>query len=86
MAITTISSRDFNQDTGGAKRAAELGPVFITDRGHTAHVLLTILEYERLSRRGNLKTIAELLWMSGADTLEFEVITSKDEPRAAELD
>ena len=33
MAITTMSSRDFNQDTSGAKRAAKEGPVFITDRG-----------------------------------------------------
>ena len=30
MAVTTMSSRDFNQDTSGAKRAAKEGPVFIT--------------------------------------------------------
>ena len=33
MSITTISSRDFNQDTSGAKKAAQAGPVYITDRG-----------------------------------------------------
>ncbi len=34
MAITKLSSREFNQDTSKAKRAAKKGPVFITDRGH----------------------------------------------------
>jgi len=28
-----MSSREFNQDTSGAKKAAENGPVHITDRG-----------------------------------------------------
>jgi prevent-host-death family protein len=46
---TTISSRDFNQDTSRAKKAASHGPVFITDRGRPAHVLLSIEDYRRLS-------------------------------------
>jgi hypothetical protein len=29
MAITTLSSREFNQDTGRAKKASRKGPVFI---------------------------------------------------------
>jgi len=33
----TITSRVFNQDAAGAKRAASQGPVFITDRGRPAH-------------------------------------------------
>lgn len=49
--ITSYSSRDFNQDTSGAKRAAENGPVYITDRGRPAHVLLSIEEYRRLTAR-----------------------------------
>ena len=32
MSITKLSSREFNQDTSRAKRAAKKGPVFITDR------------------------------------------------------
>ena len=39
MTVTTVSSREFNQDTGRAKIAARSGPVFITDRGRPAHVL-----------------------------------------------
>jgi len=49
MAITKLSSRDFNQDTSGAKRAARRGPVFITDRGRPSHVLLTVEEYQRIT-------------------------------------
>lgn len=49
MPITTLSSRKFNQDASGAKKAAKNGPVFITDRGRPAHVLLTIQEYQRLT-------------------------------------
>lgn len=43
-----MSSREFNQDTSGAKRAAERGPVIITDRGRPAHVLLSFDAYEKL--------------------------------------
>ncbi len=45
---TQMSSREFNQDTSGAKKAAERGPVYITDRGRPAHVLLTFDAYEEL--------------------------------------
>jgi hypothetical protein len=38
MAITTLSGREFNQDIARAKRAAEKGPVIITDRGIPAFV------------------------------------------------
>jgi prevent-host-death family protein len=48
MRRTTISSRDFNQNASGAKRAAKKGPVFITDRGRPAHVLLTFEAYKKL--------------------------------------
>lgn len=49
MPITKLSSREFNQDTSKAKRAAKKGPVFITDRGRPSHVLLTAEEYERIT-------------------------------------
>ena len=49
MSITTITSREFNQDVGRAKKAAQDGPVLITDRGRPAHVLLSIDDYRRLT-------------------------------------
>lgn len=70
MAITKLSSREFNQDTGRAKRAAERGPVFITDRGRPAHVLLTIEDYQKLADGG--ENILDLLAMPNASEVEFE--------------
>lgn len=70
MPITTLSSREFNQDTGKAKKVACLGPVFITDRGRPAHVLLTIEEYQRIT--GSLPNIVELLAMPGVADIDFE--------------
>lgn len=74
---TTFSSREFNQDTGRAKKAAENGPVFITDRGRPAHVLLSIEEYRRLTdlkqaEPAKEKTIAELLSMPADDDIDFD--------------
>jgi prevent-host-death family protein len=48
---TIMTSRQFNQDTARAKRAAAKGPVFITDRGRPSHVLITKEEYDRLEKR-----------------------------------
>ncbi|NHZ64921.1 type II toxin-antitoxin system prevent-host-death family antitoxin [Massilia genomosp. 1] len=70
MTITTFSSREFNQAGNEAKRATANGPVFITDRGKPAHVLLTFEEYQRLTRQK--RSIAEALFMPGADEVEFE--------------
>ena len=70
MAITKMSSRDFNQDTSRAKRAAKRGPVFITDRGRPSHVLLTVEEYQRIT--AGQKNIADLLAMPEAAEIEFE--------------
>jgi len=63
--MTTLTSREFNQDTSGAKKAAAQGPVFITDRGRPAHVLLTIEDYLRLT--GGRMSLAEALAQAGSD-------------------
>lgn len=71
MSITTITSREFNHDRGGAKKAAQKGPVFITDRGRPSLVLMTADEYRRLT--GKKKDLAELLFMPGAEDIEFDI-------------
>ena len=70
MTITTLTSREFNQDASRAKKAANSGPVFITDRGHPAHVLLAIEDYQRLT--GSSDSIANLLAMPEGLDIEFE--------------
>ncbi len=70
MAKTTVSSREFNQDTSGAKRAAAKGPVIITDRGRPSHVLLSFEAYQKLTRKP--ADITELLAMPGVADIPFE--------------
>ena len=70
MTITTLSSCELDQDVSRAKKAAELGPVFITDCGKPAHVLLSIEEYQRLTR--GKRNIADALAMPGVADIEFE--------------
>jgi prevent-host-death family protein len=70
MASSTLTSREFNQDTSKAKKAAKDGPVFITDRGRPAHVLMTVEEYRKVTRtEGN---ILDLLAMPEGADLDFE--------------
>lgn len=70
MSITTISSREFNQHTSDAKHAAKSGPVFITDRGRTAHVLLSFDDYQKLTSQK--RNIADSLSLPPVVEIEFE--------------
>jgi prevent-host-death family protein len=81
--ITTLSSREFNQDASKAKKAAKKGPVFITDRGKPAHVLLSIEDYRRLA--GGQRKIADALAMPGGEDIEFEPPRAEIKTRRADL-
>jgi prevent-host-death family protein len=83
MSITTLSSRQFNQDASKAKKAAEDGPVFITDRGKPAHVLLTYAAYKKISSERT--KIADLLAMPGVEDIDFEIPQMRDLAQAADL-
>ena len=83
MAITTLSSRQFNQDASKAKKAAKAGPVFITDRGRPAHVLLSYSEYKKIT--GGRTKIADLLAMPGIEDAELKTPQLRDLPQAADL-
>jgi hypothetical protein len=64
-----VNSRDFNQDVSAAKRAADEGPVVITDRGTPAYVLLRHADYLQLVGKG--KTIIDLIGCPDPDD-DFE--------------
>jgi len=84
MTITTYSSREFNQDASKAKRASLAGPVFITDRGRPAHVLLSFEAYKKLTG-GHVK-ITDLLAMPGAEDIELDIPPRTEVAVLAELD
>lgn len=54
-----MTGREFNQASSEARRLANNGPLFITDRGRPAHVLMSYDHYQSL--RGNDQSIADLL-------------------------
>ena len=83
MSITTLSSREFNQDASKAKKAARSGPVFITDRGRPAHVLLTYDEYKRIA--GARTKIADLLAMPGIENAELDIPKLRDLAQPADF-
>jgi prevent-host-death family protein len=49
MTIATMNSRTFARDAAAVKRAAQQGPVIITERGKPALAVLCIEEYYRLT-------------------------------------
>lgn len=67
-AMKLLTSREFNRDVSHAKRAAQVEPVLITDRGQPTHVLLSIAEYRRLTGEG--ENILDLLAMPDAVALD----------------
>ena len=83
MTVTTFTSRDLNQDLARAKRAARSGPVFITDRGRPAHVLLSIDDYRWLA--GDRRSLAEALSMPGLADIDLEMPRVRISSRAAVL-
>ena len=71
MKITTVTSRELNQDLARAKKAAKSGPVFITDRGRPAHVLLSIEDYRKMA--GQHRSLVDALSMAGLSDIDFEL-------------
>ena len=70
MTTTVLSSREFNQHVSRAKRAAEKGPVIITDRGEPAFVLLRHDAYRKLTKHG--PSLRETLVQPGGDDIDFQ--------------
>ena len=69
MNINTVSSREFNQDISRIKQASSKGPVFVTNRGHATHVLMTIEEYYKIT--GKTENIVDLLAMPDDTDINF---------------
>lgn len=80
----TFTSRQFNRDPGGVKRAAMAGPVFITDRDKPSLVVLSIEQYERLAGRG--RSLLDVLMPEDDQDFAFEPPKAQLVSRPAELD
>lgn len=69
--MASITSRQFNHDVGSAKRAAQVEPVIITDRGEPAYVLMTYEEYRR--RPNGFRSLADALRGDFDDDIELDL-------------
>jgi PHD/YefM family antitoxin component YafN of YafNO toxin-antitoxin module len=71
MSLFTYSSREFTRDVSAAKRAAEKGPVFITDRGRPAYALLRIEDYYKLQGQPTESLLDVMNAIPGGEDIEF---------------
>ena len=67
-----FSSQEFNQNPGRIKRAAEDGPVIVTERGERKLVVMNWEEYQRLSRSG--PDIVEMFHDTETAQIDFEPV------------
>jgi prevent-host-death family protein len=81
--MRTISSKEFNQHASEVKKAANQGPVMITNRGKPGHVLLSVEAYQRLTN--TCPKITELLAMPGSEDIDLEVPHFDDLAEPADL-
>ncbi len=80
--MTTMSAMEFNQDLGGAKRAAAQAPVFVTNRGIPEFVLLSIADFRRIASRSS--NLLDMITPFDED-IEFEPARLDGEFRIPEL-
>ncbi|ANL88492.1 type II toxin-antitoxin system Phd/YefM family antitoxin [Rhizobium phaseoli] len=83
MNVTSLSSRELNHDVSRAKKAAQNGPVIITDRGKPSHVLMTYDEFERLT--GRHRSLIDALSMPGLSDIDFDPPRVEIAPRGVDL-
>ncbi len=74
-AIHTLSSREFGHNVSSAKNLARQGPVFITDRGDPAFVLMSIGEYRKLTVGERELSLLEAMdgLPNSAEAADFEI-------------
>jgi prevent-host-death family protein len=87
LPMSVVTMRQHNQDSSGVLRAAKNEPVFLTSRGKTTHVLMSIEHFEKIS--GGQKSIADMLGQPGGPEYDFDFEPPKigqEFPRPAEFD
>lgn len=86
--VATFSSREFAHDLASVKRAAQEGPVFITDRGTPAYALLKIEDFRRLANPGapHLSLLDVMDSLPSTDGIEFEPPRLEGKVEPADLD
>lgn len=70
--MSVVSSTEFNQRPSEIKSMSEREPVFVTERGRTTTVVLSVAQYERLRHPRPAATLYDLL-AAEADDVELDI-------------
>jgi len=76
MSSIAITTHELDRNLKSARRAAQKGPVFVTEQGKTCLVLLSVSDYVKIS--STFRIIAGLTAMSGAKEVALEVPSSSN--------
>ncbi len=79
----TFTAREYNQDASRVKRAANQGPVIITERGKPAHVMMTVGAYEKL--KGGKPKKPLVAFLEGLPLAALDLTRNPDTGRDAPL-
>jgi len=75
-----MTSREFNQDLGRAKRESMREPLIITDRGAPKHVLMSYEEYQQILAKEKPQSAYE--WLCTLDHADVSDIDLDIPPRS----
>lgn len=82
-----MTSREFNQDLGRAKRESMREPIIITDRGAPKHVLMSYEEYQLMTAKKPQSAYEWLCSLEHADVSDIELnIPVRSSRRRAEVE
>jgi prevent-host-death family protein len=86
VPTTTLTSREFHQDSAKVKRAAESGPVIITDRGKPTLVVLRYEDYKPTETSGRkFVSLAEALYDPASAHIDFDIPISREHPKDMDI-
>ena len=82
-----MTSREFNQDLGRAKRESMREPIIITDRGAPKHVLMSYEEYQLMTAKKPQSAYEWLCSLEHADVSDIELdIHTRSPAQRAEVE
>ncbi len=85
-SVSTVTSRDFARDFGSVKRAADKGPVIITDHGRPAYALLAIGDYRALAGQQPVSLLDAMDAIACDEAPGFDTLRLAGNMREVDLD
>jgi len=81
--MPVVTATEFNRRPSGIKALSEQEPVFITDRGRTTTVLLSLAEFDRLRGARSSRSLGDALVAD--DDVELELARDSTLGRVPDL-